>query len=41
MRTTVGGLVAGVGAQRFGAHRLLVLQDGDESRHQSWTAVPG
>ena len=41
MRTTVGDLVAGIGAQRFGAHRLLVPQDGDESRHQSWTAVPG
>jgi hypothetical protein len=41
LRTTVGDLVAGVGAQRFGAHRLLVLQQGDGSRHQSWTAVPG
>ncbi len=41
VRTAVGDLVAGVGAQRFGAHRLLVLQNGDDSRHQSWTAVPG
>ncbi len=41
LRTTVGDLVAGIGAQRFGAHRLLVLQNGDGSRHQSWTAVPG
>jgi hypothetical protein len=41
LRTTVGDLVAGIGAQRFGAHRLLVLQVGDGSRHQSWTAVPG
>ena len=41
LRTTVGDLVAGIGAQRFGANRLLVLQDGNESRHQSWAAVPG
>ena len=41
LRTTAGDLVAGVGAQRFGAHRLLVLQRGNGSRHQSWTAVPG
>ncbi|HET6534377.1 MAG TPA: RICIN domain-containing protein, partial [Actinoplanes sp.] len=41
LRTTVGDLVAGIGEQRFGAHRLLVLQNGNESRHQSWTAVPG
>jgi hypothetical protein len=41
LRTTVGNLVAGIGAQRFGAHRLLVLQNGADSRHQSWTAVPG
>jgi hypothetical protein len=39
--TTVGGLVMGVGAQRFGAHRLLVLQTPDQTRHQSWTALPG
>ena len=41
LRTVVGGLVAGIGVQRYGANRLLVLQDGDGSRHQSWTAVPG
>jgi hypothetical protein len=41
LRTTVGDLVAGIGVQRFGAHRLLVLQNGNGSRHQSWTAVPG
>lgn len=41
LRTTVGDLVAGIGAQRFGANRLLVLQNGNESRHQSWAAVPG
>lgn len=40
LRTTVGDLVAGVGQQRFGAHRVLVLQDGNGQRHQSWTAVP-
>jgi hypothetical protein len=39
--TTVGGLVVGVGAQRFGANRLLVLQTPDLARHQSWTALPG
>jgi hypothetical protein len=41
LRTTVGDLVAGVGSQRFGAARLLVLQHADRARHQSWTAVPG
>jgi hypothetical protein len=41
LRTTVGDLVAGIGSQRFGAHRLLVLQRGEGARHQSWTAVPG
>jgi hypothetical protein len=41
LRTTVGGLVAGVGSQRFGASRLLVLQKPEQTRHQSWTAVPG
>jgi hypothetical protein len=38
--TAVGRLVVGVGAQRFGADRLLVLQPRDGSRQQSWTAVP-
>ncbi|MGK5677859.1 RICIN domain-containing protein [Actinoplanes sp. URMC 104] len=37
---TDGGLVAGVGDQRFGAHRVLVLQTGNDQRYQSWTAVP-
>jgi len=41
LRTGVGGLAAGVGAQRFGAARLLVLQQPAGARHQSWTAVPG
>jgi hypothetical protein len=41
LRTTAGGLVAGVGSQRFGASRLLVLQRAEQARHQSWTAVPG
>jgi hypothetical protein len=41
LRTTVGDLVAGIGSQRFGAHRVLALQRGDGARHQSWTAVPG
>ena len=42
LRTKRGDLVAGVGVQRFGAHRLLVLQNAqDGTRHQSWTAVPG
>jgi hypothetical protein len=41
LRTSVGGLVAGVGSQRFGASRLLVLQKPEQARHQSWTAVPG
>jgi hypothetical protein len=40
LRTTEGDLVAGVGDQRFGAHRVLVLQKGNGQRHQSWTAVP-
>ncbi|MEU4215951.1 RICIN domain-containing protein [Actinoplanes sp. NPDC026623] len=41
LRTTVGDLVAGVGSQRFGDARLLVLQRPEQARHQSWTAVPG
>jgi hypothetical protein len=41
LRTTAGSLVAGVGSQRFGASRLLVLQEPEQARHQSWTAVPG
>jgi hypothetical protein len=41
LRTTRGGLVVGVGSQRFGASRLLVLQKPEQARHQSWTAVPG
>ncbi len=41
LTTSVGGLVVGVGSQRFGAHRLLELQEPAEARHQSWTALPG
>jgi hypothetical protein len=41
LKTADAELVAGVGNQRFGAHRVLTLQDGDGARHQSWTAVPG
>jgi hypothetical protein len=41
LRAAVGNLVVGVGAQRFGADRVLTLQDADGARHQSWTAVPG
>jgi hypothetical protein len=40
LRTAVNDLVLGVGNQRFGAHRVLVLQDGNTQRYQSWTAVP-
>lgn len=40
LRTTTGDLFVGVGEQRFGAQRVLVLQNGNESRHQSWAAVP-
>jgi hypothetical protein len=40
LRTTVAGLVIGVGNQRFGQHRVLELQNGNGQRHQSWTAVP-
>ena len=40
LRTTVGDLVVGVGNQRFGAHRVLELQNDSAQRHQSWTAVP-
>ncbi|WP_250008915.1 RICIN domain-containing protein [Actinoplanes sp. M2I2] len=40
LRTAEGDLVAGVGDQRFGAHRVLVLQTGSGQRYQSWTAVP-
>ncbi|WP_067502850.1 RICIN domain-containing protein [Actinoplanes sp. TFC3] len=41
LRTNVGGLAAGVGSQRFGETRLLVLQNPGQTRHQSWTALPG
>jgi hypothetical protein len=41
LRSTIGDLVVGVGTQRFGAHRVLTLQQGTGARHQSWTAVPG
>jgi hypothetical protein len=41
LSTTVGGLVVGAGTQRFGAHRVLVLQQPERARHQSWTALPG
>ncbi|AGL19595.1 RICIN domain-containing protein [Actinoplanes sp. N902-109] len=41
LRTDVGGLAAGVGGQRFGELRLLVLQQPGPLRHQSWTALPG
>lgn len=40
IRAAAGDLVIGAGAQRFGTHRVLVLQDDTEQRHQSWTAVP-
>ena len=40
LRTGSGDLAVGVGNQRFGAHRVLVLQDANGQRHQSWTAVP-
>jgi hypothetical protein len=40
LRTAVNDLVLGVGNQHFGAHRVLVLQDGNSQRYQSWTAVP-
>lgn len=41
LNSTAGGLVIGVGESRFGAQRMLVLQDPDDARHQSWTAAPG
>jgi Ricin-type beta-trefoil lectin domain-like len=40
LRTAVGDLVVGVGAQRFGANRVLTLQEAGAFKHQSWTAVP-
>jgi hypothetical protein len=40
LRTAVGDLVVGVGAQRFGANRVLTLQNAGAFKHQSWTAVP-
>jgi hypothetical protein len=40
LRTAVGDLVVGVGAQRFGANRVLTLQNAGTFKHQSWTAVP-
>lgn len=41
LQTAVGNLVVGAGARRFGADRLLVLQEATGALHQSWTAVPG
>ncbi|GAA2498276.1 RICIN domain-containing protein [Winogradskya humida] len=41
LRTSVGGLAVGVGSQRFGEARLLALQSPGQTRHQSWTALPG
>jgi hypothetical protein len=41
LETSDADLVAGIGAQRYGDGRVLVLQKSDGSRHQSWTAVPG
>jgi hypothetical protein len=41
LQTALGDLVVGVGDQRFGAHRVLSLQNDNGARHQSWTAVPG
>jgi hypothetical protein len=41
LRTSVGELAAGVGSQRLGESRLLVLQSPGQARHQSWTALPG
>jgi hypothetical protein len=41
LRSALGDLVVGVGDQRFGAHRVLTLQNANGARHQSWTAVPG
>jgi hypothetical protein len=40
LRTGFNDLVLGVGNQRFGAHRVLELQNAGGQRHQSWTAVP-
>jgi hypothetical protein len=39
--STTDGLVIGVGAQRFGGSRLLVLQRPTGARYQSWTAQAG
>ncbi len=41
LRIAGGDLVAGVGEQRFGTHRVLTLQTDTQERQQSWTAVPG
>ena len=40
LRSATSDLLVGVGAQRFGTHRVLVLQRDTGQRHQSWTAVP-
>ncbi len=42
LRTALGDLVVGLGRQRFGGPRLLVLQTPEQgARHQSWTSLPG
>ena len=40
VHTGDGQLVVGVGYQRFGGARTLVLQTPQEARHQSWTSLP-
>jgi hypothetical protein len=40
LRTALGNLVVGLGNQRFGGSRVLVLQEPDKSRQQSWAALP-
>jgi hypothetical protein len=35
-----GGLVVGLGSQRYGGQSVLVLQNRDQVRHQAWVARP-
>lgn len=35
-----GGLVVGLGSQRYGGQSVLVLQQREQVRHQAWVATP-
>ena len=40
LRLATGGLVAGLGGQRYGGQDVLTLQEPSDLRHQRWAALP-